>query len=350
MTDLNADTGAGAVDDAPVVDPNDISYEMPNLARTGGEPGEDGDAPGGTEDVKDGEVAKPGEDGKTDAERASEAGKTLAGRKNTLVDDLKTERDTSKRLKEQLEEKDRLLESWRPVLEKLQGRPDLQDAVINGKMTVAQAERTQERENDEELKEIAEDLGYYHTKPDGSPDFEKPNLERAEKYRARHLKWAKQSAEPLVQPLQQEFADRRVQGLIDHAVAYATSDKAKAEGLVADPAIVREMFTAHARENPNWVLDKKSGNILYERAVLRSIREGKVGTGTGRAADPPPRKTAKDAPEFVETEAPGGKHTGPRLTAAERSLGEQYGLTDKDWERAEQHSQVRRGYTQIVED
>lgn len=319
----------------PTVEPTDINYEGTNLARSGVEATEDGQAPG---DVVEDTTAEPE---KTEEEKAaSEAAKTLAGRKTSLVEDLRTTREDNRTLRQQMEEQQRAIESWRPVLEKLEGRPDLVEQVLNGRMTVAQAETTKDRDDQLELREVAEDMGFYKQKPDGTPDYHTPDLERADKYRSRHQRWAKSAAEPLVQPLAQTAQQRAIYERIDMAVAYAskTGD--------ADPEIVREELTKAAAKNPQWILDNDAGNLLYDRAVARTVREGK----RTRPAATERRETERDT-RVVHTEAAGGKAgSGPRLTASEKALGEQYGLTDKDWARAEAHGNVRRGWSSLVDD
>jgi hypothetical protein len=65
----------------------------------------------------------------------------------------------------------------------------------------------------------------------------------------------------------------------------------------------------------------------------------------------PPKVVRTERPDDVlMTEAPGGKVSGPKLTNSERELGKQFGLTDKDWERAEVHAGVKRGYTRLTDD
>lgn len=354
-TTTTAPDGAGAL----TVSPEDINYEGVSLARSGVEATEDGQAPGDAVEDASAGTATAGDatadtaTTQTDDERAaaaSEAGRALAGRKNTLVDDLKATRDKLRDTERQLDDERRLLDSWKPILQKLDGRPDLQQAVLNGAMTVAQAETAKDRDDAAELKDIAEDLGYYKLKTDGTPDYDQPDLERAQRYVNRHIKIAEKVAKPLVQPFAEHSQEQKIHSRISAAVTYATSEQAKADGMEADPAIVREMFEAHARKNPMWALDNDSGNILYERAVLRSIREGKVGKAMTTARPTATTRTDPGDKVFVHTEAPGGQASGPKLTQVERDLGQRYGITDKDWERAEQHAGVRRGYSRLTED
>lgn len=344
MSEPTADTTTTTETAAPTVESQDVNYEGVNLARAGVDAAEDGHAPGDTAAAEETATTKTTDTGtvetaQTEEEKVADAARTLAGRKNSLVDDLRKERETNKSLAQELDEQRRVLDSWRPILERLDGRPDLQQAVLSGEMTIAKAEATKASDDQTELKEIAEDLGYYKLKADGTPDYDAPDLTRAERYRARHLKWAQQTAEQKVQPFAQTEQQRAIASRIDQAVAYAQKQGD------ADPEIVREEMTKAAQKNPQWILDNDAGNLLYDRAVARTVRD----KGGMRRAAP-----AKDATEpetrMVVTEAPGGKRTGPNITAAERELGKQFGLTDKDWELADAHSQVRRGYTRLTED
>lgn len=321
MSDPAADSVV-AEPTAPALDPGDINYDLPNAARTGAQPDKDGDGPG----EPDAEAEKEPEKAAADAEPEKP--------KRTLVGDLQKERERARTA-------EATLESWRPIIARLDGRPDLQTAVIDGRVTIAQAEAAKEREDKAELVEIAEDLGYYTKNADGTFNFEKPDLDRAERYRARHLKWAKQTAEPMVQPLTMDSQLSKAMARVEAAVQYAIKEGD------ADPDIVREELTAAARKNPAWLLDNDAGNLLYDRAVAKTVREQKAGR---LKAKPEKDETDHVDRRVVHTESPGGKRTGPRLTASEKALGEQYGLTDKDWDLAERHAGVRRGYTRLTED
>lgn len=327
---MNGEVSTGG-ESATLVDPTPavVDYNAPPNFRSGDVPDSDGgDAPEdkGDEKVEDKTAA-------TDeaTKKASEAGKELQARKGSLLGDLNEERDRRKAAETALAEERRILDSWKPILAKLDGRPDLQHAVMNGEITIAKAEATKDREDRAELEEIAADMGY--VKADGTT----PDLERAERYRARHLKWAKQTAEPMVQPLARTAEQQAALKRVDEAVAYATRVGD------ADPEIVRAELTAAAAKNPQWLLDNDSGNLLYDRCVAKTVRAGKT------KAAPPARREAADK-TFVDTEASGGRHAGPKLTATEKALGEQYGLSDKDWERAEAHTGKNRGYTRLTDD
>lgn len=312
----------------------DVNYDEPTNVRSGrSETGVD--------------VEDPEPTGTTE-EEASEAGQKLAGRKRTLLEDLKTERkgrqDAEAKL-QSIEERLSVYQSWDPIIQKLGTRPDLQQAVLDGKLTIAQAEAVQQRdrEQDPELREIAEDFGW--VKADGVT----PDLDRASRYRDRHTRWAKQTAGEEVKPLAQTAAQQKALGLVETAVKYAEA-QVQQHGTYADPAFVRTELQKAARTNPEWFESNEAANELYHRIVGRAFSAGKIVKGTARPAT---RTTEEERPEpdFVITEAADGKGgDGLRLTTAERKLGEQYGLSEKDWKLAEQHAGRGRGYTRLDED
>lgn len=319
-------------ENATLVDPTAgevVNYNAPPNFRTGDAGAlEDGDLLG--EETPDEKAAADKPDDTTEAEKkASEAGKALNERKGSLVDDVKNERERRKAAESLAAEQQRILDSWQPILAKLEGRPDLQQAVMTGQISIAKAEATKDREDRAELEEIAADMGY--VKADGTT----PDLDRAERYRARHLKWAKQTAASEVQPYAKTTEQRTAMDRVEQAVAYAQKHGD------ADPEIVRDYLTKVAVQNPSQLLDDNSGNWMYDRCVAMTVRSGKGGKATARAAAAPVDRT------FVETETPGGRHTGPKLTAQERALGEQFGITDKDWEKAEAHTGRTRGYSSL---
>lgn len=326
---FNADgagAGAGGEGAAGAVDPNDINYEAPTNVRGGA--GTAGDA-GEGEGAKEGEVV-------AGAEGEGE-GAAKGGGKRTLVGDLQTERTRRQTAETALKERDDLIKSWEPILRKLDGREDLQRAVMEGRITAAQAETTKSRDEQHELREIAEDMGWYEG------DGVTPDLVKAERHQQRVRKEAEKMVGARVAPLEQGTLQQKAMARVDVAVAYAekTGD--------ADPGIVREEMTKWAARNPGAVLDNEAGNMLYDRCVAMTVRAARAGGGGGKRAEAAGGGEREQV--FVHTEGAGGKReSGPKLTAAEKDLGKQYGLTDKDWALGEAHSQVRRGYTRLTED
>jgi hypothetical protein len=326
MTLWNAGgAGAAAGGEEAAVDPAAVNYDAPTNARAGtSETGA--------------EVEEATEEKTTEAaegETATEEGAKPA--KRTLVGDLQAERGKRQTAEAALAERDALIQSWTPILRKLDGRPDLQQAVLDGTVTVAQAERTKEREDRAQLEDLAQDFGWYET--DGTT----PDLKRAEKHLALIRREAAKIAGTEVAPVRQQIANREAATRVDQAVAYCI------EKGHADPDFVRAELTKIARTNPEHLLDNARGNGLYEMIIGKASMQGKVFKGKapakGKTETTEERETA-----FVHTESSGSKGSGPKLTSAEKQLGEQYGITEKDWQRAEAHSGVRRGYSRLTDD
>lgn len=325
---FNADgagAGAGGEGAAGAVDPNDINYEAPTNVRGGA--GTAGDA-GEGEGVKEGEGV------------AGAEGEGEGKGPRTLVGDLQKERGRRQVAETALKERDDLIKSWEPILRKLDGREDLQRAVMEGRITAAQAETTKSRDEQHELREIAEDMGWYEG------DGVTPDLVKAERHQQRVRKEAEKMVGARVAPLEQGTQLTKAMARVDVAVAYAekTGD--------ADPAIVREEMTKWAARNPGAVLDNDAGNMLYDRCIAMTVRRDRaIGGGGSRRAAADSGAGGEREQVFVHTEGAGGKReSGPKLTPAEKELGKQYGLEPKDWALGEAHSQVRRGYTRLTED
>ena len=333
MSDAAAADTTTATDAAA---PGDVNYEAPALGRHDTAGAEDGDAPGAGAAAEAGAEAADEAAADVTDEQASAAGRTLAGRKPSLRDDLVSERAKSRALEADLRQREQLIEAWRPMLERLDGRPDLQQAVLEGRVTIQQAEARQAADDDAELIEIANDFDWFKT--DGTPD-----LTKAARHRDRTARTAKIAAVAEVQPVKQTSDQQRAASQVERAVEYAIAHKD------ADPEFVRAEFTKIARENPASLLDPRVANAHYDMVIGRATRQGKVfkvGAATAGTRETP-RETPE--PDFVHTENTGGPGSNPRLTPREKQLGEQYGLTDKDWQRAEGHSQVRKGYSRLEE-
>lgn len=341
---MNEDAAVAAPEDAaappPAVDASEIDYNAPNLARSGHQPTEDGEtAPEAAAD------ADATTEEQADAE-ASDAGKALANRKGSLLADLRTERELRKASDARAAEQERIIQSWQPILSKLEGRPDLQQAVMEGRVTVADAMGQKERADTAELTELAREMDWYKRNADGTFNFDQPDLDRAQKHKERAIAWATKAAAPMVQPLHQNQQTQQASARIEHAVAYATQHGD------ADPAIVREVMGDYLRRDPGLLLDDRQANTIYQLAIAKTVTETRAGRLKPAAAvtTPPARVARTEKPDALMTEPPGGKVSGPRLTSAERELGKQFGLTDKDWERAEVHAGVKRGYTRLTDD
>ncbi len=248
----------------------------------------------------------------------------------SLVGDLQAERERRKAAESVAREQQEFLDAWRPLIERLHGRTDLQEALMAGKLTISQAEEIKNRDEVNELTEIAQDHGWY--KDDGIT----LDIDRAKRQQAREQKHAERVAKTQMQPLLQDGIQRKALDRVEFAVQYAikTGD--------ADPTIVREELTRWASKNPGALLDNEQGNLLYDRCVALTARAAKSGVRK------PATTTAR--PEVAEVEAAGGKSRGPNLTSTEKALMKEWGLTEKDVARGEAHTAVRRGYTNLEEE
>lgn len=337
--------GAGGAAGAGTGGADGGNNDDPTNARAGRSDA-DADADVGDVDDSDDEQDDEADPNETEEERrAREAGRELAGRKKTLRADVIKERkgrQAAETERDQLRRQLEAFESWTPIIERLANRPDLQQAVIDGRLTITQAERQQERDNDTELREIAEDLGFVKETADGQRVLD---LDRAKRYRDRHQRWSRDAAGETVKPFADMTTSQQAEARIARVVDYATK-----EG-IADPAFVRAEFEKIAR-NPNTLkqlLDDAGGNALYEMVVGKAVRLGK--TGKGRQARRAEDDGGGGAGERREVDGvitePAGGGKGPKLTPAERALGAQYGLTDKDWALGEQVAGLKKGYTAL---
>ena len=169
-----------------------------------------------------------------------------------------------------------------------------------------------------ELEEVARDLEFY--KSDGSLD-----LDRAGRHQARILKAAQAIARQEVAPYQQQTAMSQAQALYQEAAAM----KDPATGQTADPQILKGIWNQIASQpgGMDTLTNRQAIAVLWGQAINQT-RWKQAQSGV----KPPTPSAPLPPPVFVE--ASGGGSNVPVMSAMERRLAKDMGMSESEYLKA----------------
>jgi hypothetical protein len=174
-----------------------------------------------------------------------------------------------------------------------------------------------------ELEEVARDLEFYKT--DGSLD-----LDRAGRHQARILKAAQAIARQEVAPYQQQTAMSQAQALYQEAA----SMKDPATGETADPQIIKGIWNQIAAQpgGMDTLTNRQAVAVLWGQAINQT--RWKQAQSGGAPRPPAPNAAATPLPPPVFVEASGGAGTAPVMSAMERRLARDLGMSESEYLKA----------------